>query len=140
MRINNTSNVGGVARGGKTRKSGETQGKFQPGQTSQASSGARTQVTQSIRGVDALLAIQEVSLAGGGKKKRAIRRGNSMLDILEEIRTDLLAGGLSGQKLQRLLQLVREQSQFTGDDGLDRLLEDIELRAMVELAKRGLGD
>ncbi|MBZ0217896.1 MAG: hypothetical protein K8F25_15165, partial [Fimbriimonadaceae bacterium] len=61
LRINNTSNVGRLAGGGKARKSGGVQGKFQPGQSSQVASGARAQLTQSIRGVDALLAIQEVT-------------------------------------------------------------------------------
>ncbi len=140
MRINNTSNVGRFGRSGKERRSAGVSGKFQPGQTRQASSGTQTRATQSIRGVDVLLALQEVDTTSGEKRKRAVRRGHSMLDILEEIRTDLLAGGMPDHKLQKLLQQVRQKDISTGDNRLDGVLRDIELRARVELAKRGLGD
>ena len=63
-----------------------------------------------------------------------------MLDVLEAIRLDLLSGGMSNGKLQELLRLVREQRIETGDAGLDGVLADIDLRARVELAKRGLDD
>ena len=140
MRINNNGSVGRLTSGGKTHKSQGTQGKFQPGQTKQAARGTQPAAAQSIRGIDALLAIQEVGTPTSGKRKRAVRRGNSMLDVLEEIRADLLAGGLSGPKLQKLLQLVREQTLSTGDGDLDSVLGEIDLRARVELAKRGLSE
>ena len=59
-----------------------------------------------------------------------------MLDTLEEMKTDLLSGRVGEGRLNRLMALVtraREQA----DPDLDALIDDIELRAKVELAKLG---
>lgn len=140
MRISNTRNVGRMTPGDKTHRSQGPQGKFQPGQSAPAAKGRQTGAAQSIRGVDALLAVQEAGSSLGGKKRKAVRRGNTMLDVLEEIRMDLLAGNVSDGRLQKLLELVREQPGETGNASLDGVLADIDLRARVELAKRGLDD
>lgn len=90
----------------------------------------------SVASLDALLALQAVEdpLV---KKRKLVRRGASLLDTLEEVRSDLLVGRFSEAKLTQLVSIIsegREQSE----PGLDRLLDDIELRVRVELAKRGL--
>ncbi|MCB1508640.1 MAG: flagellar assembly protein FliX, partial [Hyphomicrobiaceae bacterium] len=69
-------------------------------------------------------------------RRRAIQRGHDLLDSLEGLRADLLAGRVSGERLQRILSLVRRQSG-SGDPKLDEVIADIELRAQVELAKLG---
>lgn len=87
--------------------------------------------------VDALLALQEVDEAGSGRK-RAVRRGNDLLDRLEEIRIGLLTGQLSRDRLQQLARLAREGRPAIDDPRLAEVLAEIELRAEVELAKLGL--
>ncbi len=85
--------------------------------------------------IDAILALQAVEdplLA----KQKTVRRGRSLLDTLETIRCDLLAGQVSEERLERLLALVR-QTRERVDPELDAAIEDIELRALVELAKFG---
>ena len=69
-------------------------------------------------------------------RKKAIRRGNALLDTLESIKTDLLLGQVSEGRLNQLMVLVG-QARERGLPGLDHLLDDIELRARVELAKFG---
>jgi hypothetical protein len=58
-----------------------------------------------------------------------------MLDRLDEIRHGLLTGTLSRARLGELNDLVREQRGAVGDPGLAQVLDEIELRARVELAK-----
>jgi hypothetical protein len=86
-------------------------------------------------GLDAILALQAVEDPLFARKK-AVRRGNQLLDTLESIKADLLLGQVSEGRLNQLMVLIgqaREQSVR----GLDALLDDIELRARVELAKFG---
>ena len=86
--------------------------------------------------IGALLALQSVE-DPLFKRRKLVRRGTQLIDALEDMRADLLVGRLSEGRLNRLMALLgqaREQSE----PGLDALLDDIELRARVELAKRGV--
>ena len=69
-------------------------------------------------------------------KKKALRRGNALLDTLETIKTDLLVGQVSEGRLNQLMVLIG-QARERNLPGLDAVLDDIELRARVELAKFG---
>ncbi len=87
-------------------------------------------------GIDALLALQAVE-DPAFKRKKQVRRATALLDTLEEIKADLLIGRVSEGRLNQLMALIG-QARERGDPQLDALLDDIELRARVELAKRGL--
>ncbi len=92
-----------------------------------------------IASIDALLAIQEADTdadAGAGRSK-GLKRGNDLLDMLEGMRRAILLGVLSVADLRRLADTARDRRGGTGDAGLDAVLEEIELRAEVELAKYG---
>ncbi|MEL7529564.1 MAG: flagellar assembly protein FliX, partial [Pseudomonadota bacterium] len=67
---------------------------------------------------------------------RAARHGHSMLDSLEAVRADLLAGVVSEARLEVLASQVADRKS-SGDDRIDSVLEEIELRVKVELAKLG---
>jgi hypothetical protein len=86
-------------------------------------------------GIDALLALQAASDPLLGRRK-AVRRGNALLDTLETIKADLLLGQVSEGRLNQLMVLV-SQARERNEPDLDGLLDDIELRARVELAKFG---
>ena len=60
-----------------------------------------------------------------------------MLDILDDIKLALLAGQLPKSKLSRLLSVVERQQGIFSDPRLKDVLDQIELRARVELAKFG---
>ena len=70
------------------------------------------------------------------RKKRVVRRGFDMLDVLEGVKMDLLVGRVSPDRLERLVSLLGRKGT-SGDPRVDQLMEDIELRAKVELAKLG---
>jgi len=88
--------------------------------------------------VDALLAVQEVGDAtSGGGNARARAWGADVLDRLEEIRLGLLTGSIPVDRLENLARLVARQREANLDPRLSAVLDDIELRARVELAKLG---
>ena len=99
---------------------------------------ATTPVTgaTSVGAVDSLLALQEVGDAATGRSK-GLKRASDLLDHLDEIRYGLLMGGLSKDSLQDLARSVRQQRAAVDDPRLAEVLDEIELRAAVELAKYG---
>jgi hypothetical protein len=83
-----------------------------------------------------LLALQEVADATQSRR-RAVKRGNDLLDRLDEIRHGLLLGTISPDRLVVLARNLREQRANIDDPQLIAVLDEIELRAAVELAKLG---
>lgn len=92
--------------------------------------------TTGAAALNALLSVQEVD-DPAEERRRAVVRGDDILDQLDELRHGLLIGAFPKEKLQRLLALVRRQHVGVVDAGLREVLEEIELRAEVELAKLG---
>jgi hypothetical protein len=102
----------------------------------QQSHGPGMPVSVGLTDLNTVLALQEAPDATRGRaKKRAQERGNMMLDQLEEIRLGLLMGTIPMAKLEQLAQLVRAKREQIDDPQLIAILDDIELRAAVELAK-----
>ncbi|HTO28424.1 MAG TPA: flagellar assembly protein FliX, partial [Devosia sp.] len=88
-----------------------------------------------MAGIDAILALQAADGPLTGRKK-AVRRGASLLDSLDDMRTDLLIGRIDPDRLDRMAAILSEARERSLP-GLDALLDDIELRVRVELAKLG---
>lgn len=89
--------------------------------------------------VDPLLAVQEAADATQGRAK-ARARGEALLDRLDELRMGLLLGFYPKERLEDLLHMVRARRPDAGSDRLAEVLDEIELRAEVELAKLGMDD
>jgi hypothetical protein len=64
-----------------------------------------------------------------------VTRAETLLDRLDELRHGLLMGTLGRAQLHELGRLVRLQRDAVDDPGLIAVLDDIDLRAQVELAK-----
>ncbi len=90
--------------------------------------------TSSLAAVDSILALQEVGDAATGKKQ-AIKHAHDMLDMLEDIRLGLIAGCVPLSKLNRLIQMVERRRDTFQDPELSALIDEVELRARVEIAK-----
>jgi hypothetical protein len=84
--------------------------------------------------VNALLALQEVDDSLNGRAK-ARQRAADILDELDQLRDGLLAGTLPRESIVRLAQIVRSRRPDVDDPRLKDVLDEIELRAEVELAK-----
>jgi hypothetical protein len=87
-----------------------------------------------VMGVDALIALQDVG-SPLERRRRSVSRAGRLLDVLDEIKVAMLGGELSGGDLERLSRAIREQRSETEDPKLEGLLDEIETRAAVELAK-----
>jgi hypothetical protein len=90
---------------------------------------------QAMAGIDSILALQSVEEPLTARK-RAVRRGASLLDLLDAVKTDLLIGRVSAESLDGMVDMLAEMRERSLP-GLDSLLDDIELRVRVELAKFG---
>lgn len=96
----------------------------------------------SIGVVDAFLALQGAEGVDDALQapRKAIERGAEMLNVLDDMKLSLLSGQMPQRQLSRLLGLIEgHRSQALGSQALDpvltEILDQIELRAMVELAK-----
>jgi Class II flagellar assembly regulator len=84
--------------------------------------------------VDGLFQIQEVPDALA-HRRRAMQRGSTLLDRLDDLRLALLVGSLSPGQLVDLQRAVASERSQVDDPRLATLLDEIDLRARVELAK-----
>jgi hypothetical protein len=88
--------------------------------------------------VSALLALQGVE-DPTQRRKRAMGRASRLLDMLDDLKVAMLEGRASPATLDNLARAVREQRETTDDPGLNDVLNQIETRAAVELAKLRAG-
>ena len=88
----------------------------------------------SANAITGILGVQEVddALSHASKGKR---RADDILDKLDDLRLDLLAGGISRDKLMQLTRIVNARRGQITEPRLAAILDDIDLRAQVELAK-----
>jgi len=89
-----------------------------------------------LGGVESLLAVQE-AMSEPGADQRARQRGEDLLDRLDELQLGLLSGRLSRAAIERLALMAKARRGGARDPRLAAILDEIELRAAVELAKFG---
>jgi hypothetical protein len=133
MKVEANRSVGtaGVRKDGK----GKTSSGFADNlRTEETAPAASVTAPTMLTGIDALMALQEVPDATA-ERKRAVARGDRLLDRLDDLRRGLLLGRMSQEKLAELARLAGESSAQTADPALRDVLQEIELRARVELAK-----
>ncbi len=99
-----------------------------------AAPAAAAPATSSVSNLSALMALQGVETATE-RRRRAVRRGGTLLDRLDELKIALLSGEAGDGALDRLARSLREERPSDPDAALSGLLEQIDLRAAVELAK-----
>lgn len=132
---------GSVRGGGSVRRTGKTDGTAGSGFAKQLSGDSAsvqgpgaTAPLGGVAHVASVLAAQEVDDATA-RASRGKMRAKEMLDKLEEIQHGLLAGTLPSQKLVELARVVNSRKVPVDDPKLAEVLDEIDLRAQVELAK-----
>ena len=136
----------GAKKAGKAKRAGGSS--FASSLDSSGSTDAVEQTAPAAGGmvgaVDALIALQEVespdaadadSGASGDREQRARKWGADMLDGLEEIRVGLLLGRIPRHRLTEIADAASRGKTQSNDPRLAAILEEIEVRALVELAK-----
>ncbi len=136
MRVYNGAAVSGVGVSGAARRIVPPGSRFTLPAASQAKANTATASINVMTGLDALMALQEVE-DPIARRKKAVLRGKTLLDSLDELKAAMLAGKIPGASLQRIVEQLRQRTP-SADPQLDDLLAHIELRAEVELAKLGI--
>ena len=87
-----------------------------------------------IAAVDTILALQGIE-DSAEDRRRGVQHGDDLLTLLDEVRDGLLAGGIPRHILNRLATAISKRRENFADPKLQNVLDEIELRARVELAK-----
>lgn len=135
-RSRQSSGTSGTSKTSKKSASG-TEG-FQEfiGSASETHSAAGTAAPQSMTSVNSLLAVQsaEDPTERAARNKRTVR-ATLVLDELEHLHMAVLNNTISMEHMMRLADTVSSHKDKIQDPKLNELLEEIDLRAQVELAK-----
>jgi hypothetical protein len=89
---------------------------------------------RTIGGIDALIALQGEDEIGE-RKKKTVAKGRNALDVLDNLKTELLGGDIGPSTLARLKSAATDLGDVSGDPGLDGVVAEIDLRLQVEIAK-----
>lgn len=134
MRVTGPGKVGPTSAGKSAKKAEAAPGFADLLRTGGAQTAQPVAPAAGPAAVDALLALQEVP-DSTQRRSAGLKRGRMLLDGLDELRHGLLAGAISPARVQTLLQSVRAERLDIDDPALKAVLDEIELRAQVELAK-----
>ena len=89
---------------------------------------------RTVGGIDALIALQGEDQPVE-RRQRSVKRGRVALDVLAQLKVELLAGAPAPSTLLRLKSATAGLRDASGDAKLDAVLAEIELRVEVEIAK-----
>lgn len=134
MKVTGTGAAGQASGPRPARGGGEGFRIVTPTPAAGASQAAQVSGPAGVIGVEALIALQDVG-SPTERRRRSVVRAGRILDVLDEVKVALLSGELSGADLDRLRRAVRAERSATDDPGLEAVLDDVELRAAVEMAK-----
>lgn len=135
MRIDGNARIGNVT----ARPAGNRAGQGAAFIVNEGQGGTTTRSAAPVApatSLDALLALQAVE-DPLQRRRRLVRRGRDLIDTLEALRQEVLFGKVSPARLDQLVGVLATARE-RGEPGLDGLIDDIELRVRVELAKRGV--
>ena len=132
--------IGGPRRIDSTRPTRSTRATTAGGKTFTTEEPADTKAAGGLTGSAPLAAVSTILALQGvddtaEQKRRGAEAGEQMLDLLDEVRDGLLAGGIPRATLHRLAGAVAQRRETFADPQLQSILDEIELRARVELAK-----
>ena len=132
MRITGPNGPAAPAAGAGARRA--TSGSFSLPQDEAAKAPAGTGAVRTVGGIEALMALQGVESAEE-RRRRAVKRGHTALDLLDEMKIGLLSGRLASEMVHKLRAAAAGLKDLSGDPRVDQVLAEIDLRVEVELAK-----
>lgn len=136
MKVEGPSKAGKATKTGKAGKAGKTDSTFGDMVAGAAQESAPAAATQAITKVDALLAVQGAEDPTERAARRRMReRGDNILRKLDNIRLGILTGNLSVGEVISIADTVASHREQINDPEMTALLDEIDLRAQIELAK-----
>ena len=93
--------------------------------------------TEQIVPLDSLLSVQQIDSQNlhDGQRNWVRRWGNEILEHLSQLREGLLTGNMPPERLARLQHSLDQRKQDITDQHLRQIVDEIELRARIEIAK-----
>jgi hypothetical protein len=132
MRISGPNAPAAATAGPVSRRT--STGTFSLPQDETAAAAGGTGGVRGVPGIDALLALQGIESVDE-RRRRAVKRGHTALDLLDEMKLGLLSGRLDPGMLLKLKTAAAGLKDLSGDPRVDQVLAEIDLRVEVELAK-----
>lgn len=138
MKINPITGAAIPATGSGVRKGGGDFSLSASGSAQKSAAPTQAASASGLFGMDALLALQGEEDVLTGRRRRQIRRSHDILDALDDLKVSVLSGEIDDEALLRLQANIAASREDIEDDRLQGVLNEIETRAFVELAKRRL--
>ncbi len=136
MKIEGTGKSSQTGQAKKKDKASGSGGAFGDMLASGASGAERSSGAQSVTRVDALLSVQAAEdPTERAAKKRMRGRADQILGELDKIRLGLLTGTLTVGDVINVADVVASHREKIMDPRLSGILDEIDLRAQVEIAK-----
>ena len=136
MKIQGPGSTQGPSKTKKKGKSGESDTSFGDMMSKETGGAPTTSQAQSIANVDALLAVQGAEDPTQGKSRKRMRqRADTILSELDKVRMAMLQGNLTVGHMINIADVVASHREKIMDPALTAIMDEIDLRAQVELAK-----
>lgn len=135
MKIEGPSKSQGVGGSKKTGKV-DSDGSFEDFIASAPKGTAPAAPTHTIARVDALLSVQGAESATERAAKRRMKeRGDDILKELDRLKISLLTGTMTIGQVIDIADVVASHREKVSDPALTAILDEIDLRAQIEIAK-----
>ena len=138
MKISRVGSSGGPSKPGRKGKALPSDGVFAEHLKYAAASTGSTgpAETMPVRASEGALAVQEIADSTTGRSRGlTLRYGEDVLDRLDQIRDGLLVGAINKSELAELARTMRAGRRRSDDPRLNEIIDEVELRAEVEIAK-----
>lgn len=136
MKIEGPQRSGATSKTDKSKKTGSSGGTQFSEFLTETQEADAPAAPAGVAGVNLFLALQASEHATDQEQRRqAIAHADDLLEELEDLRVGLLLGSYTVTQLRQLGQRLQNQRLQIMDKDLQALIDDIELRAAVELAK-----
>ncbi len=131
-----SSGTKGVSKTGAKKSSGDASFSGLVDDTEETAGQKPVSGVMSVGQLDALLSLQEsTDSASEEAMKKAKQRASLLLDHLDQVRIGILTGGIPIAALQQLTRIVGQHRDKIMDPKLAEILDEVDLRVQVELAK-----
>ncbi len=136
MKVNGPGAAQGPSKSDKKKKPDQSGGSFGDMVSSGAAKPQGAPASRSIAHVDALLAVQSVEdPTARASKKRMRQRAGDILSELDKLKMAMLNGNMTIGHMIDIADVVASHREKINDPALTGLMDEIDLRAQVELAK-----
>jgi len=136
MQIEGPKRTGATGKADKAKKTGVTSSTSFADMLTEHGEVEAAQPAVNVAGVNLFVALQAAEHATDREQRRqAIENADDLLNDLEDLRIGLLLGSYTIYQLRNLASRLTQQRVRVSDTQLLSLLDDIQLRAAVELAK-----